>query len=141
MAKGKLFVVHAEAVEDGRVEVVHVHFVFLGKVAELIRRTVDDPRLDPAAGHPNGEAVRMMIATETRTTSLRHWRPPELTAPDHQRFIQQTALLEVADQGRDGPVHSTAALGVLRRNLPMRVPALFVQLDKTHATFTETPRQ
>ena len=93
MAKGELFVVHAEAVEDGRVEVVHVHFVFLCKVAELIRRTVDDPRLDPAAGHPNGEAVRVMITTETGTTSLRHWRSPKLTAPDNQSLIQKSPLL------------------------------------------------
>ena len=140
MAEGELFVVHAEAVKDRRVEIVYLHFVFFCEVAELIRRTMDDPRLDPAASHPNAETVRVMIATETGPASLRHWRPPELTAPDHQRFIQQTALLEVADQGRDGLVHGTAAFGMLRQNLAVRVPTLLVQLDKTHATFTETPR-
>ena len=42
--------------------------------------------------------VDMMVATVCRAF-LAHGSPSELTAPDHQRVLQQTATLEVEDQG------------------------------------------
>lgn len=93
VAVGEPFVIHAQTVQECGVEVVHVHFVLLGEVAKVIGRTVDDPRPDAAASHPNGEAVRVVVAAESRTAPLRHGGSAKFSTPDHQRFVEQTPLL------------------------------------------------
>src|SRR5947208_1361245 len=59
---GEPLVVKAELVEDGRVDVSGVDRVLHGLVADLVGRAVDRAPLDPAAGHPYGEAVRIVVA-------------------------------------------------------------------------------
>ena len=138
---GKPFMVHAKAVQDGGVEVVNVHLVPLRKIAKVIGRTVNDARPDAAAGHPDGEAVRVVVATVSGAGALRHWRSAKLAAPDHQCLVEQAALFQVGDQRRDRAVHRAAALGVLLGDLAVRIPALLVKLHKPHAALAQPPRQ
>ena len=49
---GEAFVIDAEEVEDGRVQVVDVHGVFRDVVAVIVGFTVGDTRLYAATGHP-----------------------------------------------------------------------------------------
>lgn len=56
VAVGEFFVIEAEEVEEGGVEVVDVDFVFDGFVAELVGGTMMHAGFDAAAGHPDGEA-------------------------------------------------------------------------------------
>ncbi len=58
----QLFVIEAEQVQDGGVQVVHVDRVFDRGKAELIGGAVDMARTDTAPGHPDGEAVVVVIA-------------------------------------------------------------------------------
>ena len=101
MPVGEAFMVHAEAMQDGGVEIVDVHLVPLCKIAKFIGRTVNDARPDAAAGHPDGEAVRVVVATVSGAGALRHWRSAKLAAPDHQCLVEQAALFQVGDQRRD----------------------------------------
>ena len=47
VAVGELLVVDSEDVEDGGMEVVHMHFVLLGIVAEIVGGAVAVARFDP----------------------------------------------------------------------------------------------
>ena len=69
-------------------------------VAEFVRLAEDDARLDAAAGHPDGEAVRVVVAAQElrAAAGLVHRRAAELAAPDDQRLVEQAALLQVLDQ-------------------------------------------
>ena len=60
------------------------------------------PRLDAAAGQPDGEAARMMVAAVVvgGQLALAVDGPAELAAPDDQRVVEQAALLQVRDQRR-----------------------------------------
>ena len=48
-------VVEAQDVQNRRVEIVNVDGVFRDVVADLVRRSVDDARLDAASGQPAGK--------------------------------------------------------------------------------------
>ncbi len=82
-------------------------------VAQLVGGADGDARLDSAAGHPDREAVRMVVAAQELRAAARlvHRGAAELAAPDHQRLVQQPAPLEVAKEGRDRPVDFPALLG------------------------------
>ena len=65
-----------------------IELVLHRPVAELVSRTVGDARLGPAAGHPNGEAKRVVIAA---VAALRERRATELTGPHNERVLEHAA--------------------------------------------------
>ena len=64
-------------------------------VAEVVGFAERHARLDAAAGQPDGEAARMMVAAVVgrRELALAVDRAAEFAAPDDQRVVQQAALL------------------------------------------------
>ena len=56
--------VQTKQVQDRRLQIVHVHRIPSHGVAKLIRLAESDPVIQPTAGHPDSEAVRMMIAAK-----------------------------------------------------------------------------
>ena len=72
-----------------------------GVEAEIVGVAERDARLDAAAGQPHGEGVGMMVAAVV--APLHHRRAAELAAPDHERVVEQAALLQVLDQRRAWP--------------------------------------
>ena len=62
------------------------------------------PRLDAAAGHPHGEAARMVVAAVVvlREPALAVDGAAKLAAPDDERVVEQAALLEVLDEAVAG---------------------------------------
>src|ERR1041385_950201 len=99
----QLGVIEAKAMQDGRLQVVHVHLVLRHMIAQLVRLPIAEARLDPAAGHPDAEGMRMMIAPDQfllLASILVHRRPAEFAAPNDQRVFEHAALLEIFDQGR-----------------------------------------
>src|SRR5688572_6870520 len=57
-------VLQAEAVQDGSLKVVDVDLVFGDVIAEVVGGAVAETGFDAAAGHPDGEGVRVMIAAD-----------------------------------------------------------------------------
>ena len=92
--EGELCVIDAEAVEDGRVQVVHIDGIARDVVAEVIGLAMRDATLDAAAGHPDGEAAGMMIATIVvrREPSLAIDCAAKFAAPYDERIVEQTTL-------------------------------------------------
>ena len=112
-------------------------------VAEVVGRAVDQTRLDAAAGHPHREAARMVIAAVVGRgqLALRIAGAAELAAPDHQRVVEQAALLQIGDQ-RGARLIGLAALPLMpRRQVVVLIPALVIELDELHAALGQPARQ
>ena len=62
-----------------------------GLEAEVVGRAVDGPALDPAAGHPDGEPVVVVVAAELGgplAVQLDGGGPAEFAAPDDERVVE-----------------------------------------------------
>ena len=104
VAVGEALVVEAEQVQDRGVQVVHARGVLDGFEAELVGGAIDGAAADSAAGHPHGEAVRVVIAAELGlavAAELDGRRAAEFAAPDHERVVEHSALLQVGQQRGD----------------------------------------
>ena len=130
VAVGELLVVEAEQVQDRGVQVVDVDRVLDGLEAELVGRAVDVAALDAAAGQPHREAVVVVVAAVdlagvgARVRQLDRRRAAELAAPDHQRVVEQAALLQVGEQRGDGLVALAGQLAVVDLDVVVVVPRL-----------------
>ena len=86
--------VHAEKVEHGGVEVVDLHLVFHGEIAEIIGGTVDDAGFYTTAGHPHGEAERVVVAADVGHVAvvgqLRAGCPAKFASPYDESLVQHS---------------------------------------------------
>src|SRR5436190_10125769 len=146
---GKLFVIKAEQVQNGGLKIVNVDLIAHDREAELIGFSIADAVLDTAAGEENGEAVRVVIAAEEFAiggASFTERRAAEFAAPHYQRFVQQSALAQIAQEGHHRLVHLRAFLGEAVANLlafmrAVKVPAPIEELHEADALFREAARE
>ncbi len=150
VVKAEALVVEAEQVQDGGVEVVNRGDVFHRLVAELVGRAVAEAVLHAGSGEPRGEAGGVVIAT-ARASSLESGHAAELGAPDDERVVEQTALLEVSEERGGRLVHDFPVLRVLLGEHSVSVPIAHAfaaslvgtieELHKTHALLHEPTRE
>ena len=145
VAVGQTFVVQPEEVQDGRVQVVDVHLVFRGVVAVVVGGSVAEPALYAAAGHPHGEAFRVVVSP---IAILGSGRAAEFSSPDYKRVVQHAARFQVLQQTGHRLVDlSTIALETKLHvavliPLLLRHPILTVRhLDEPHSPLGKSPRQ
>src|SRR5712692_7555931 len=133
----------AQAVQDGRLQVVDVNRIFRDVVAVVVRLADADAAPDAAPGQPHGKAARVVIAAVVGRgqLALAVDGSPELSAPNHQRVIQHAALLQVDDESRRSLVDAFALQGYIAGQVVVLVPAAVVELNKAHAALGQTPRQ
>ena len=74
--------------EDGGPHVVDGARVLGGVVTEVVGGAVDVPAFDAAAGHPDGEAVGVVVAT---ITALSEGCAAEFTSPDDEGGVEEAA--------------------------------------------------
>ena len=99
------------------------------------------PPLMPAAGDPDGEAVRVVVAA---LAPLGHRHPAELAAPDDQGVVEEPATLQVGQQAGDRLVGLAAHRRVVRLDVVVGVPAghvARVELDEPDAALDQPPGQ
>ena len=101
VAVGEFFVIEAEEVEHGGVEIVDVDLVLDGGEAEVIGCAVDVAAFHSAAGHPGGEAVVIVIAAiyfALVGAFFGHFddgSSAEFATPEDEGFVEHAALFEV----------------------------------------------
>ena len=139
----ELFVVDAELVQDRRVQVVDVDRIADDVVAVVVGLTVRDARLDAAAGHPDCEAARVMIAAVVRggQVALAVDGAAELAAPDDERVVEQPAPLQVENQSRTRLVDVARLIRHLRGKVRVLIPAHVEELDEPHAALGQPSRE
>src|SRR5437868_2852735 len=82
-------------------QVVQVDRLACRAQAQLVGGAYYLAALYSAAGHPDGEAVRIVIASlRACASAVGGWCASEFSAPDHQRGIQQTSAFEIHQQSR-----------------------------------------
>lgn len=136
----KFFVVEAELVEDGGVEIMNTDRIFNDFVAEVVGGAVGGTALDTAAGDPTGERLHVMVAAGVGIAGfLSGRRATELAAPYDECGIEQADLFEVTQQRGDRFVSSTAGGQVVIRQVCVAIPGLFFEEDLhvAHAAFDE----
>src|SRR5215210_1630673 len=75
---GKLQVVHAQEMKNGGVDVARVAAVLDRAVSDLIRGADNGAALNASAGHPDREALRIMVPA---LAVLRYRRAAEFSTP------------------------------------------------------------
>jgi len=134
--------IEAELMEHGGMNVSDIMALADGMKADRIGFAVNDAALDAAAGEPGAKGLRMMVAA----VAFGARRAAELGPPDDERFVEQTALLEVGEQAGDGTVDFIRQAAVIGADAGMGIPfvapaAAVKDLDETDASFNETPRR
>ena len=129
----------AHQVQDRGVEVGDVERVLDDVVTEVVGLAVDLAAFGAAAGHPHGEAARVVIAAVVflGQAALAVDRPTELSAPDDQSVIEHTALFEILDEGVAGLIDVLALAGHAACEIAVVVPVVEVDLREAHAAFGE----
>ena len=91
------FVIDADLVQNGGVEIAHVNRVLGDVVTEVIGLAVAEAAFDTAAGHPGGEAARVVVAPEVLWAAggLAIGGSTELAGEDNQCIVQEAALLQI----------------------------------------------
>ena len=90
--------IEPELLQDRGVDVGDVVAILDGVEADFVGRAMHDAALESAAGHPDGEAEDVMVAT---VRSLRTRSATELGGEDDERFVEQAATVEILQQAAD----------------------------------------
>ena len=96
----KAFVVHAEQMHEGGLEIVDVYGIFNNIVPKIVCFAVRYAGSDTAAGHPDGITSRVVVPPKiiVRQLALTVIGASKFPTPDYQRIIQHPTLLEVPYQ-------------------------------------------
>ena len=87
---GEMFVVDAEEVQDGGVEIIDVNWIPGDVVTEIVGFAPGHAGFDAAASHPHGEASWMMVATSFGAVpfALACHASSEFPSPEDQSVVQ-----------------------------------------------------
>lgn len=89
--EGETVVIHAEAVENGGIQVSDVNGIFDDVVGIIVGGSVAGAWLGAATGDPHAEAPAVVISAGSQF-ALAVDRAAEFTAPDDQGIFQEPAL-------------------------------------------------
>ena len=135
---GEAFVIEAQAVEEGRVEVVDVDGVLDGFGAVVVGASVGEAALDSASGHPDREALVVVIAAILLAAV---GGAAELAAPEDEGVFEEASGGEVLKQGGSGAIEGAGVLAKGGFEVLMLVPAAKVHFDEAGAGFGEAASQ
>ena len=90
---------------------------------KLVRGPVHESLFHPGAGHPDREAIGMMITPINAPGTLLQTRgSTEFCAEYHQSTFQQASLSEVTDQSSHRQIHRGTQPRVIVLQFLMRIP-------------------
>src|SRR5215831_4607317 len=98
---GKAFVIESEQVQDGGVKIEDTDRLLHDLEAEVVTLADDLAAINAHPCHPDAKGARVMVAAYA---ALRNGHAPELSVPNHQRFIEQAPAFEIGEQAGNGPV-------------------------------------
>ena len=109
--------------------------------SQLIRHAMHDPPFHAAAGHPGGKHLMVMLpAFGIGGFVIR--RSPELRCPDDERVVEQTSLLEIAEERGDGAIDVAGKVFMIA-HVAVRIPVVrrsrINHFDEPDAALDEPP--
>ena len=138
---GQAPVVDSQQVENRRIEVVYVDGIACDVIAKLVGLAIRCACSHASARHPNSKAAGMVIAAVVGLGQriLAVDRTAEFASPNHERFVQQSSLLKVLNEGSGCLIGILALDWQLFRQIMVLVPPAMKQLNKPHAMFDQAP--
>src|SRR5689334_6604855 len=102
--EGQFLVVDAELLHDSCLKIVHMDRIHDGVIGEVVCLTEAEAWFETASCHPHRETARMMIPSVIRRGQppLRIGGAAELSTPDYDGVIQQSAGFQIRDERRAG---------------------------------------
>jgi len=129
----QLFMIDSHQMQDGRMQVVHVNFVFDRFESEIIRGAVDSSPFNSTTCQPHRETEGIVIPS---ISSLSCRSSTEFPSPDDQGFLKQSAVFEIGYELSDRPVYVFTQFFILRSMFTVRVPGLSIPIVHLHKTDT-----
>ena len=132
---GEVFVVEAEEVKDGGLEVVDVDLFVSNMEAEVIGGTVG-AGFGAAASHEGGEGLRVVVASGLAAkggVGFDHGGASKFAAPDDEGFIEQAVAFEVLNERGGGLGGLFAVVLGAAFDVGMSVPPGVVDVDEADA--------
>lgn len=133
------FVIEAKQPEQRGVQIGNTHAVLDPLEAKFIGFSIGNAAADSAPGKPRREGVGIMITPAA--AALDDGQATELAVADHQRGIEQAALLQIGEQSGNRLIGLHCEPAMIRDDVLMPVPTLFVlgpaavDLHAPHAAF------
>ena len=146
-AVGQLFMIEAEQVHDGCLQVVDMNPVFDNTETEFVGLAVIEAGFGTTTSEPHRVAIGVMVTSEDfafRSPSFPKWSSSEFAAPDDQRIFKQAALLQIFNERCDRFIHRRtfflqAVTDPRVRSGSVEVPTPVEQLHIAHAGLNKTP--
>ena len=135
--------VDAKLVQDGRLDVVHMNWIFDRSESKLIRFSDRLTGADPSTRHPHGKGLRVMVTTELSSegcTGFDHGGSPEFSAPDNQGVFQHASLFQILDQSCTCLVCLFALLFDSIFDIAVMIPTGVVKLNESYTSFGKSSR-
>ena len=140
---GQPFVVNAQLMQKRGIDVVNVNRSFHNIIAEVIRCPEYGTPTDPTATKPKRVTTSMMVAAVIIAGQfpLTVNSSTELSAPDDQRLIEHSSLLEIFNQGSRRLIRVFALTRNPLGKSAVLIPSAMIQLDKPHAALRQPASQ
>src|SRR5205807_3120847 len=140
---GQAEVINAEAMQDGGLQVVDMHWIFEDVVGIVVRLADAQAALDAAAGHPNGETAGMMVAAIVRggELALAIHGAAKFAGPHDESVVQHASLLEIEHQSGGRLIDAPALQSDVSRQVVMLIPSAMIELNETYAALGQPPRE
>ena len=106
VGEGESFVIDAETMKHGGVEIANVHGILGDVVGMGIGLAKVHTGLDAAAGHPDGEGAAVMISAVIvfGEFALGVDGATKFATPDDKRFIEHAAIFEILNEPGSGMI-------------------------------------
>ena len=100
--------------QNGSVKIVNTDGIFHDGMSEVIGFAIAGAPFDPAACHPTGERLHVVVAPRiVIPDNLGGRSAPKLAAVDYKRRVEETALFQITQQSGDGFVGAFASHAVI----------------------------
>ena len=136
--------IEPEQRHQSRLVVVRRHNILDSLMTKFVSGAVDHARLDTTAGHPDTEALAVVISARGGRIAhhLSHRQSANFSAPVDDRRIQHAALLEILDERRGRLIGTATDVRQRSTNAAMVVPRLTgkKQLHETDAPLHQSSR-
>src|SRR6185295_14830720 len=103
---------------------------FRGAKSDGVGGADDLAAFDAAAGHPDAEAVWIVVAA---VGAFAHGHAAEFAAPNDKGGVEEAAGFEVGEKSGDGEIAGGAKFGVVAFDIAVAIPAVgvaAVELDE-----------
>ena len=148
VVKGEPFVIQAEQVQNGGVEIVNAHWLVRREIADFVGSAVAETRLQSRSSHPNGEDVLMMI-TALAVDALSDGRAAKFSRPEHECIFEEAAGFQILKRPATGLSMVDGLGGMIIHDIFVAIPidarlaerAAIEQLHEAHAALNQSASQ